>query len=74
MRVGKLENGGLPLIRIDSPAAGASIVKGPTRFTLPYNALPTVLSGVSGHHDVLSPSQASLAAPFLPVGNCRREL
>ena len=51
--MGKLENGGVPLIRINSPAAAASIVKGPTRFTLPYNvrslsAMPRRVNGDEG--------------------------
>jgi hypothetical protein len=44
------------------------------QLTWPYNGLITVVSGVIGHHDVLSASPPSLAAHFLPAGNFRPEL
>jgi hypothetical protein len=37
--------------------------------TWTHDGLTPVVSGVPGHRDALSPSPASLAAPFLPVGN-----
>jgi NAD(P)-dependent dehydrogenase (short-subunit alcohol dehydrogenase family) len=47
---------------------------GSEQFTGTYYGHTTVVSGVPGHWDVLSGSPPSLAAPFLPVGNCGPEL
>ena len=46
----------------------------PAPITLTGYALTTVMSGVPGFRDVLSPSPASFAAHFLRVGNGGREL
>ena len=50
-----------------------AILVGLEQSTWPH-CLTMVVSGVTGDGDVLSPSPTSLAAHFLPVGNCAREM
>ena len=62
------------ILRIISRMTRRSEVGKPDGVTFTRNSLTTVVSGIPGHRDVLSPSPASLAAPFLPVGKSGREL